>query len=279
MRLSAKTFAAMLMGLALTAFQFDLDAQSRSGSRSSTSRPSSTSARPAERPSGNRRPDINPADRTPSKPSATKPAVGKPSGNKPSGNKPAVNKPSGNKPPVNRPAVKPDNRPTTRPDVRPRPNPAPRPDLRPAPGHRPPAGPSRPVRPRPPHVVIRPAIGTIVAANLIANTALTIARLSYYNNLTQPRVAQNLASQLGLVQIYADAATTYYYQDGVFYTMAPDGSYYVIVPPAGALVEQLPYDYETVYINGNQYFKVDNTLYQYTVLDGKPFFEVIGQLN
>ena len=180
-----------------------------------------------------------------------------------------------------RPAVKPDNRPDTRPSVRPKPNPAPKPDLRPAPGHRPSARPPRPVRPRPPHIVVRPVIGSLIAANMIANTALTIARLSYYNNLAQPRaiVAQNLASQLGLVQIYADAATTYYYQDGVFYTMAPDGSYYVIVPPAGALVEQLPYDYETVYINGNEYFKVDNTLYQYTIHDGKPYFEVLGQLN
>ena len=256
MRLSAKTFAAMLMGLALTAFQFDLDAQSRGGSRSSSSsRPSSTSARPAERPSGN----------------------------KPSGNKPAVrpdNKPAArpNPQPAARPnpqpAAKPDSRPASRPDSRP----APKPDLRPAPAPRPPA---RPARPRPTHVVVRPAIGSIVAANLIANTALTISRLAYYNNLTQPRarVARNLASQLGLVQSYADSTTTYYYQDGVFYTIASDGSYYVIVPPAGALVEELPYDYETVYINGSQYFKVDNTLYQYTILDGRPYFEVLGQLN
>ena len=255
MRLSAKTFAAMLMGLALTVFQFNLDAQSRGGSRSSSSsrpsssssRPSSTSARPAERPSGN----------------------------KPLGNKPAVrpdNKPAAR--PNPQPAAKPDSRPASRPDSRP----APKPDLRPAPAPRPPA---RPARPRPTHVVVRPAIGSIVAANLIANTALTISRLAYYNNLTQPRarVARNLASQLGLVQSYADSTTTYYYQDGVFYTIASDGSYYVIVPPAGALVEELPYDYETVYINGSQYFKVDNTLYQYTILDGRPYFEVLGQLN
>ena len=232
----------------MTAFQFDLDAQSRGGSRSSSSsRPSSTSARPAERPSGN----------------------------KPSGNKPAVrpdNKPAAR--PNPQPAAKPDSRPASRPSSRP----APKPDLRPAPAPRPPA---RPARPRPTHVVVRPTIGSVVAANLIANTALTISRLAYYNNLTQPRarVARNLASQLGLVQSYADSTTTYYYQDGVFYTIASDGSYYVIVPPAGALVEELPYDYETVYINGNQYFKVDNTLYQYTILDGRPYFEVLGQLN
>ena len=45
-------------------------------------------------------------------------------------------------------------------------------------------------------------------------------------------LARSLASQLGLVQSYADASVNYYYQDG---------SYYVIVPPAGALVEELPY--------------------------------------
>ena len=269
MRLSAKTFAAMLMGLALTAFQFDLDAQSRGGSR-----PSTSSAKPSDRPSDKRRPDMNPADRNPSKPSANRPAVNGPSGNRPSGNRPAVNRPSGNRPSPDRPAVRPDNRPGSKPAMRPNP----KPDLRPAPGPRPPA---RPSRPRPPHVAPRPAIGSLIAANLIANTALTIARLAYYNNLNQPRarVARSLASQLGLVQSYADASTTYYYQDGVFYMIAPDGRYYVIVPPAGALVEELPYDYETVYINGNEYFRVDDTLYQYTILDGKPYFEVLGQLK
>lgn len=253
MRLSAKTFAAMLTCLALTAFQFDLDAQSRGGSRSSSSsRSATTSKKTSERPSDKRRPDISPAER-------------KPSVSKPSGSKPSVNRPAGNKPPVNRPSVRPDNRPNTKPPVRPRPGGGHKPDLRPV--H--------------PHVVVRPAIGSLVAANLIARTALTMAKLSYYNNLKQPRakVARSLASQLGLVQSYADASVNYYYQDGVFYTMAPDGSYYVIVPPAGALVEELPYDYETVYINGNEYFRVDNTLYQYTVMDGKPYFEVLGQLN
>ena len=77
MRLSAKTFAAMLIGLALAAFQPDLDAQSRGGSRSSsTSRSSSASA---SRPSGSStsRPSGS-SDKKTVKPSAP---ASKPSGN------------------------------------------------------------------------------------------------------------------------------------------------------------------------------------------------------
>ena len=82
-----------------------------------------------------------------------------------------------------------------------------------------------------------------------------------------------------LIQSYADAGASYYYQDGVFYIQGNDGQYYVIVPPAGALVETLPEDFETVVLDGKEYYKVDNTIYQMTIKEGKPYFEVIGQMN
>lgn len=53
----------------------------------------------------------------------------------------------------------------------------------------------------------------------------------------------------------------------------------VIAPPAGALVESLPEDYEVVTLSdGNVYYKVDNTIYRMTIDDGKPYFEVVGQM-
>ena len=91
--------------------------------------------------------------------------------------------------------------------------------------------------------------------------------------------AQASAGKLGLVQSYADASVEYYYQDGVFYTKNSEGKYVVIVPPAGAMVESLPDDYDVVTLEGVEYYKVDDTLYKMTVLDGKAYFEVVGQMS
>ena len=61
--------------------------------------------------------------------------------------------------------------------------------------------------------------------------------------------------------------------------MDADGQYSVIVPPAGALVETLPEDYDLVTLaDGNQYYMVDYTVYKVTIVEGKPYFEVLGQL-
>lgn len=167
------------------------------------------------------------------------------------------------------------------------------------------------------YIVCRPPRGTVLAANLIADIAWTAVRLSYYNTVANTYrtinenneyiaqqnaiIAQNnatiaaqnqtiamnqqladqaytLANELGLVQSYAAADGSYFYQDGVFYTMDSNGDYQVIVPPAGALVETLPEDYDMVTLAGNDYYKVDETVYKVTISDGKPFFEVLGQL-
>ena len=166
-------------------------------------------------------------------------------------------------------------------------------------------------------MVCRPPFGTVLAANLIADMTWTAVRLSYYytvantyrqinenneyiaeqnaiiaqNNATiaaqNQTIAMNqqlasqaytLANELGLVQSYAAAGSSYYYQDGVFYAMDANGEYKVIVPPAGALVESLPEDYDIVNLNGDDYYKVDDTVYKVTISEGKPYFEVLGQL-
>ena len=240
--------AAVLMVLALTAFSFDSDAQyRRSESRPSTSGQDRPSSRPQSGPSS------KPASRPSSKPSA----------------KPA------------KPSVKPDHRPqkpAPKPNVKPggpqaRP---PKPAVRPAPPVRPrPVVRPRPiVRPRP--VVIRPSYGTIIAANIARDMALTAVNMAYVNSLIQQNNA--LAAQLGVVQSIADANEGYLYHDGVFYSKNAQGEYVVMVPPAGALVEALPDDFETLTIDGKEYYRVEDTIYGLVVVDGKPCFEVIGQL-
>jgi hypothetical protein len=167
------------------------------------------------------------------------------------------------------------------------------------------------------YVVCRPPFGTVLAANLVADMTWAAIRFSYYNTVAQTYsqisennayiaqqnaiIAQNnatiaaqnqtiamnqaqataaygLANDLGLVQSYAAANSEYFYQDGVFYAKAANGEYNVIVPPAGALVESLPEDYDMVTLGGNEYYKVDDTVYKVTLSEGKPYFEVLGQM-
>ena len=52
-----------------------------------------------------------------------------------------------------------------------------------------------------------------------------------------------------------------------------------IVPPAGALIEELPEDYRTVILGGEEYYAVDDTVYRMTVVGGSPYFEVLGQMT
>ena len=372
MRLSAKTFAAMLMCLALAAFQFDSYAQSRSNSRSaSTSRSSSASrstsgsvSRPESKPSTKGNQSVS---RPVQKPSKDKPAVDKPSVNRPKPDiSPADRKPA-DKPqvrpqqpkPQTKPSVKPQNRPGNqhRPVQINRPQPHPRADrVHPRDRgfldfHKPSFhwandphyyGYRVKVLPVQAHrhlfggvvyysydnvwyrryngyyVVCRPPFGTSIAADLVTGLAWTAVNIAYYNTVsntydqisennayiaqqnaviaqnnatiaaqnqtiaqsqTKAQIAYGLANELGLIQSYADAGTSYFYQDGVFYTMGADGQYYVIVPPAGALVENLPEDFEKIILNGKEYYRVDDTVYQMTISDGKPYFEVLGQMN
>ena len=115
---------------------------------------------------------------------------------------------------------------------------------------------------------------------IIARNNATIAAQNSAMALNANRAysAYELANQLGLVQSYANAATNYYYEDGVFFVVNAKGQYEVIVPPAGALVSELPDDYETLVMNGIEYYMVDNTVYRVTLVDGTPYLEVLGQM-
>ena len=115
----------------------------------------------------------------------------------------------------------------------------------------------------------------IIARN---NATIAAQNASMALNANRAYSAYELANQLGLVQSYANAAVRYYYEDGVFFIVNAKGQYEVIVPPAGALVSELPDDYETLVMNGIEYYMVDNTVYRVTLVDGTPYLEVLGQM-
>ena len=99
-------------------------------------------------------------------------------------------------------------------------------------------------------------------------------------NTLKSLASYNLATKLGLVQSYASANSEYYYDDGVFFILGADGQYKTIIPPAGALIKALPDDYDIVVLaDGNEYYRVDDTIYRMTVTDGVPYFEVLGQVQ
>ena len=288
--------AVMLMGLAFSAAQVESRAQSRS---KDDRKPAATTnhSKPAARPV---RPDVKPGGTTsrPSGPAAkpsgptTKPSgpSAKPSGpaTKPSG--PATRpggpaaKPNGPSTKPNGPAPKP-NGPATRPSGQsPRPVPpsqrpnhgytsAPKPIYGPGqkPGYRP--APRPPKRAPKPIIVVRPTYGTIIAANIANQLVRSAVRAA-----SRPIYITVESRGLSLSHSYISADTEYYYQDGVFYIVDAYGQYITIIPPTGALVEYLPDDYVRFTRGGETYFRVDNTVYALTLIDGNPYFEVLGQM-
>lgn len=274
--------AVMLMGLAFAAAQVESSAQQR---RKDDRKPAATTnhSKPAARPV---RPDVKPGGQS-SRPSgpATKPSgpATRPSGpaTRPSG--PAT-KPSGPATKPSGPAARP-NRPTTRPGGQPsRPPVQPqRPDhgYKPAPGpiygsgHKPgyrPA-PRPPKRAPKPVIVVRPTYGTIIAANIASQLVRSAVRAA-----SRPVYITVESRGLSLSHSYISSGTEYYYQDGVFYIIDAYGQYITIIPPTGALVEYLPDDYVRFTRGGETYYRVDDTVYALTLIDGNPYFEVLGQM-
>ncbi|MGN1226837.1 MAG: DUF6515 family protein [Candidatus Cryptobacteroides sp.] len=89
-----------------------------------------------------------------------------------------------------------------------------------------------------------------------------------------------LAKRLGLIQSYAAIGVNYYYDDGVFFVLNSKGEYETIIPPAGAIIDNLPDDFTVVTLSdGKEYYLVDETVYMVVINEGKAVFEVLGQLQ
>lgn len=269
----------MLMGLAFAAAQVESSAQQR---RKDDRKPAATTnhSKPAARPV---RPDVKPGGQS-SRPSG--PAT-RPSGpaTKPSG--PAT-KPSGPAARPNRPTTRPGSpatrpsAPVTKPGGHPQKpdhgyKPAPKPIYGPGhksghkPGYRP--APRPPKRAPKPVIVVRPTYGTIIAANITSQLVRSAVRAA-----SRPVYITVESRGLSLSHSYISSGTEYYYQDGVFYIIDAYGQYITIIPPTGALVEYLPDDYVRFTRGGDTYYRVDDTVYALTLIDGNPYFEVLGQM-
>ena len=121
---------------------------------------------------------------------------------------------------------------------------------------------------------------------------VTMARINlYYDAVRRAENAARLAGRYAVVintgyvpRTYENIVMTvndnidYYYSNGVFYVIGANGDYYVIEPPIGALVSEIPADYERLVIDGTVFYKVDETLYRVTIIDGTPYFEVVVNL-
>lgn len=111
------------------------------------------------------------------------------------------------------------------------------------------------------------------------NNALIAAQNSYIAmNVSSAKSSYEIAARLGLAQSYAYANRDYFYDDGVFYIVNSRGRYEVIVPPAGALVDALPDDYDIITLGGAEYYRVDDTVYRTVLVGGRPYLEVLGQM-
>ena len=97
-------------------------------------------------------------------------------------------------------------------------------------------------------------------------------------NLSSAKSSYELASSLGLAQSYAYANQEYFYDDGVFYILNSSGRYQTITPPAGAIVEELPDDFDTIVLGGTEFYRVDDTVYRVVMISGHPYLEVLGQM-
>ena len=142
------------------------------------------------------------------------------------------------------------------------------------------------------YYVCRPPRGTSIASTLF-NVALTaIAINTIRNEVERAQRAAELSRVYGtlnngyVIRTSDDYYNTnltgqldqdYYYQDGVFYILK-NGQYYVIEAPIGALVTEIPADYDEIELDGRIYYLVENTLYKATVIDGALYFEVVTNL-
>lgn len=150
------------------------------------------------------------------------------------------------------------------------------------------------------YYIVRPPKGTEIASTLM-NIALTAAVINTINNAAERAAnaaalsaayATRAASATAVSTLPAYTARTaddyltlvtdqegqqYYYEDGVFYVLS-NGQYYVIEPPIGALVTQIPADYDEIELDGETYYMVEETLYRTTIIEGALYFEVVSNL-
>ena len=142
------------------------------------------------------------------------------------------------------------------------------------------------------YYICRPPLGTVIASTLFDVAMTTIAINTIRNEIERARIAAELSSYYAAqnanytlrtsddyynTNLVNQAGQNYYYQDGVFYTLQ-NGEYRVIEAPIGALVDEIPEDYDEIELGGKTYYQVEDTLFKPTIINGKLTFEVACNL-
>ena len=142
------------------------------------------------------------------------------------------------------------------------------------------------------YYICRPPLGTVIASTLFDVAMTTIAINTIRNEIERARIAAELSSYYAAqnanytlrtsddyynTNLVNQAGQDYYYQDGVFYTLQ-NGEYRVIEAPIGALVDEIPEDYDEIELGGKTYYQVEDTLFKPTIINGKLTFEVACNL-
>ncbi len=138
------------------------------------------------------------------------------------------------------------------------------------------------------YIIVRPPFGERIAVAMFNFTLARIWVNTVINDIRRAERAAELARAYAAVNTsyvvrnanemsYAADNVNYYYNDGVFYIL--DGNEYVVIEaPIGALVTEIPEDYEEIVVGGETYYKVDNILFKTAVVDGNIYFEVVSNL-
>jgi hypothetical protein len=106
------------------------------------------------------------------------------------------------------------------------------------------------------YVVCRPPRGFVIGAAYLRNVSLRPVIYAPTVTYTYPQ---------------------YYYSEGTYYVQKSTTEYEVISPPIGAIVESIPNDCEEFVLDGQTYYKVDDTYYKVTYIDGVLMYEVVGK--
>ncbi|MBP9987674.1 MAG: hypothetical protein KBT44_07115 [Bacteroidales bacterium] len=138
------------------------------------------------------------------------------------------------------------------------------------------------------YIIVRPPFGERIAVAMFNYTLARIWVNTVINDIRRAERAAELARAYAAVNTsyvvrnanemsYAADNVNYYYNDGVFYIL--EGNEYVVIEaPIGALVTEIPEDYEEIVVGGETYYKVDNILFKTAVVDGNIYFEVVSNL-
>ncbi|MBR5019360.1 MAG: hypothetical protein IKX53_06970, partial [Bacteroidales bacterium] len=142
------------------------------------------------------------------------------------------------------------------------------------------------------YYICRPPLGTRIASTLFDMALTAIAINTIRTEIERAQLAAQLSSYYAAqnadyvvrtsddyynTNLVRQANQNYYYQDGVFYTLE-DGQYCVIEAPIGAMVDEIPEDYDEVELDGKTYYQVEDVLFKPTILKGKLCFEVVCNL-